>query len=117
MARTISARKTWLRAVAGIDFLALNDTRLTTVGDFLRRLGIPADVIRRYSSQVGIRASKAARAAGVRPGRVLVLVTHRYRASFRKAQLAYSPAQLPLLAEVVRDYPRTAPFTTVALAA
>jgi sugar/nucleoside kinase (ribokinase family) len=103
-----ATRRRWITAPASVDFLDLNDARLVTVGSFLAALGADADTIRRYAGQVGIRMAKALRAAGGRPGKVLVLIKHRCRASFRKAQNAYAPELLPLLAQVVADYARTA---------
>ena len=107
-ASTRTARRTWLTAAARIDFLALNNPLLTTVGDYLRHLGATPDEVRRYASTVGRRAAKAIREAGEQPGRVLKLINHRYRTSFRKPQAGYRPAQLPLLATVVAEYERTA---------
>ncbi|MEY9937328.1 hypothetical protein [Streptacidiphilus sp. MAP5-3] len=107
MRRQITARTRWIKACGAIDFLQLNDPSLTTVGSFLATLGADPELIRRYAGQVGIRMAKAMRATGQRPGKLLVLVDHRCRRSFRTTQNAYGPKLLPLLATVVRDYART----------
>lgn len=101
-------RRRWINAPASVDFLDLNDTRLVTVGAYLAGLGADPELIRRYAGQVGIRMAKAMRATNLRPGKVLVLVKHWARRSFRTTQNAYARELLPLLARVVADYARTA---------
>lgn len=89
-----------LRAVLAGLVARVNGDRLTAAA-YLASIGADDDTIRRYSAQVGIRASKTMRALGAEPARDgLALVA-------RRRLVACNTYPAAILADTVRDYPKT----------
>jgi hypothetical protein len=109
MRATITAIRRTITAARTVDFLDLNDSRLTTISGYLRALGADADLIKRTKSVLGGRIKKAFAAAGiVRSGLLTRIKPRRAHRSWLTVTPAYSEAQLPILAAAVAGYPKTA---------
>jgi hypothetical protein len=105
--RSIAAAKT-------IHFLDLNDPSLVTISGYLRSLGADDQLVRSVKSVLGGRIKKAFTAAGlVRSGLLTRIKPRRAHRSWLTVTPGYFPEQLPILAEVVAGYPRTAHLVEV----
>jgi hypothetical protein len=127
MRATITAIRRTITAARTVHFLDLNDPRLTTISGYLAGLGADAALIRSTKSVLGGRIKKAfAKASLTRSGLLTRIKPKRCHRSWLTVTPAYTEAQLPILADVVAGYPKTAhliadrkasPVDTTALAA
>jgi hypothetical protein len=105
--RTIAAALT-------VHYLQLNDPRLTTISTYLESLGADQTLIRSTKSVLGGRIKKAFAAAGLTRPSILVRVKPRpAHRSWLTRTPAYFADQLPILADIVAGYGRTAHLVEV----
>jgi len=109
MRRTITAIRRSIAAARTVHFLDLNNPRLVTISQYLRSLGADDQLIRSTKSVLGGRIKKAYTAAGlVRAGILTRIKPKRAHRSWLTVTPGYAPQELPLLAEIVAAYPKTA---------
>lgn len=98
-----------IAAACTVHFLDLNDPSLITISAYLTNLGADAQLIRSTKSVLGGRIKKAFAAAGIaRSGLLTRIKPARGHRSWLTRTPAYTAEQLPLLAQVVAGYPKTA---------
>lgn len=114
MRRTITAIRRTIAAAKTVHFLDLNDPRLVTISQYLRNLGADDKLIRSTKSVLGGRIKKAYAAAGRTRAAILTRIKPRKaHRSWLTATPGYAPQELPLIADIVAGYPKTAHLVEV----
>lgn len=109
MRRTITAIRNTIAVARTVHFLDLNNPNLITISNYLADLGADDQLIRSTKSVLGGRIKKAFAAAGItRSGLLTRIKPRKAHRSWLTVTPGYLPEQLPLLAQAVAGYPKTA---------